>query len=113
MADATTVLPEANFDREWALAVMARALEALKKEMTSNGKADQFDALKPWLMGDAPGMSQSEPAQRLGMNEGAVKVAVHRLRKRFRETVRAEIAQTLRDPLMVDKELRHLVAALS
>lgn len=113
VADASTIAPDANFDREWALIIMARALDALQKEMNTNGKADQFDALKPWLMGDAPSMSQSDAARKLGINEGAVKVAVHRLRKRFREAVRTEIAQTLRDPALVDEELRHLIAALT
>ena len=113
VTDEAVFAPEANFDREWALTVMARALESLQQEMTRSGKADQFDALKPWLMGDAPSMSQSDAARRLGVNEGAVKVSVHRLRKRFRESVRTEIAQTLRDPALVDEELRHLIAALS
>lgn len=113
VADANGAIPEASFDREWALTVMARALEALQKEMTASGKADQFETLKPWLMGDAPSMSQADAARQLGVNEGAVKVAVHRLRKRFREAVRTEIAQTLRDPSLVDEELRHLIAALS
>jgi RNA polymerase sigma-70 factor (ECF subfamily) len=113
VADLAAFAPVENFDREWALTVMARALEALEKEMRGAGKADQFDALKPWLVGDAPSMSQSDAARKLGINEGAVKVAVHRLRKRFREAVRTEIAQTLRDPALVDEELRHLIAALS
>jgi RNA polymerase sigma factor (sigma-70 family) len=113
VADANAVAPDRNFDREWAMAVMAHGLEVLQKEMALSHKTDQFDALKPWLMGDAPAMSQSEAARRIGITEGAVKVAVHRLRKRFREAVRTEIAQTLRDPALVDEELRHLIAALS
>ncbi len=113
VADVGAVAPDGDFDRQWALAVMAHALETLQKEMTSNGKGEQFHALKPWLMGDGPTLSQAEVARQLGINEGAVKVAVHRLRKRFREAVRAEIGQTLRDPAMVDEELRHLIAALS
>jgi RNA polymerase sigma-70 factor (ECF subfamily) len=113
VADTSVSAPDLGFDREWALTVMARALEGLQKEMAANGKADQFEALKPWLMGDGPSMSQAEAARRLGINEGAVKVAVHRLRKRFREAVRGEIAQTLREPGLVEEELRHLIAALS
>ena len=105
--------PEANFDREWALTVMARALDALQKQMAAEGKGNQFEALKPWLMGDAPTISQADAARQLGVNEGAVKVAVHRLRKRFRHEVRDEIAQTLRDPSLVDEELKHLIEALS
>ncbi len=113
VADTSTPAPEAFFDREWALAIMARALEALQKEFTAAGKADQFDALKPWLMGEAPSMSQADAARHLGLSEGAVKVVIHRLRKRFRDAVRAEIAQTLRDPSLVDEELRHLIEALA
>jgi RNA polymerase sigma factor (sigma-70 family) len=113
VADVGVVAPDVNFDREWALIVMARALEELQREMKATGKSDQFAVLKPWLMGDAPSMSQSDAARKLGINEGAVKVAVHRLRKRFRDAVRTEIAQTLRDPAMVDEELQHLIAALS
>ena len=92
---------------------MARALEVLEKEFTVAGKADQFEALKPWLVGEAPSMSQADAARPLGLSEGAVKVVIHRLRKRFRDVVRAEIGQTLRDPSLVDEELRHLVEALS
>ena len=58
-------------------------------------------------------MSQADAARQLGLSEGAVKVVIHRLRKRFRDAVRTEIAQTLRDPSLVDEELRHLIEALS
>ncbi len=104
---------EAAFDREWALAVMSRGLAILQSEFESEGKAAQFDTLKPWLMGEAPALSQGDAARQLGLSEGAVKVAIHRLRKRYRDAVRAEIAQTLRDPSLVDEELRHLIEALS
>lgn len=113
LADASAASPDAGFDREWALAVMARGLEVLQKEFAAAGKADQFETLKTWLMGEAPSMSQAGAARQLGLSEGAVKVVIHRLRKRFREAVRMEIAQTLRDPLLVDEELRHLIEALS
>ena len=64
-------------------------------------------------MGEAPSMSRSDAARQLAMSEGAVKVLIHRLRKRFRDAVRSEISQTLRDPSLVDEELQHLIAALS
>ena len=73
IADTSTPAPEAFFDCEWALAVMARALEVLQKEFTAAGKADQFDALKPWLIGEAPSMSQANAARQLSLREGAVK----------------------------------------
>jgi RNA polymerase sigma-70 factor (ECF subfamily) len=113
VADTSTPAPKSFFDREWALAVMARALEMLQKEFIAGGKTDQFETLKPWLMGEAPSMSQGDAARQLGLSEGAVKVVIHRLRKRFRDTVRAEIAQTLRDPSLVDEELRHLIESLA
>jgi RNA polymerase sigma-70 factor (ECF subfamily) len=115
IADASSPSPEAFFDREWALALMARALALLEKEFTAAGRRNQFDTLKPWLMGEAPSMSQADAARQLGLSEGAVKVGIHRLRKRFRDAVRTEISQTLRDPslALVDEELRHLIAALS
>lgn len=103
---------DATFDREWALTIMDRALAALQREFADTGKAHQFEVLKPWLIGETASHSQEEAARRLDLSEGAVKVTIHRLRKRFREAVRAEIAQTLREPATVDEELRHLIEAL-
>jgi len=102
--------PDAQFDREWAQEAVARALENLQAESEARGKGGQFEALKGSLTGDEP--SRKETAARLGMTEGAVKAAVHRLRQRYRELLRAEIAQTVADPSDVDVEMRHLVAAL-
>ena len=113
LADPLADAPDAGFDREWALTVMGRALATVEKEMGETGKREQFDDLKPWLVGDSSALSQAEAARKLGLGEGALKVAVHRLRKRFRDVVRAEISQTLRDPSSVDEELRHLIEALS
>ncbi len=113
VADVSVPGPESAFDREWALAVMARALGVLQKEFVAGGKGGQFETLKAWLVGESPSMSQADAARQLGLSEGAVKVVIHRLRKRFREAVRAEIAQTLREPSQVDEELRHLIEALA
>ena len=106
-------LPDTFFDRQWALAVIDRAMTLVEQEFVAYGKADQFSTLKLWLMGEDPSYSQRDAARQLGLSEGAVKVAIHRLRKRFRDAVRAEISQTLRDPSLVDEELRHLICALS
>ena len=95
------------FDREWAFTVIARALAALEVEHAE--KASQFIVLKPWLDGSAA-IAQAEAALTLGMNENAVKVAIHRLRVRFRELIRAEIASTIHDPTEAADELRHLIA---
>ncbi len=111
--DPTATPTDAVFDREWARAVVERALNALAAESTAAGHGGQFEKLKPWLLGDVAGLSQAEAARRLEISEGAVKVAIHRLRKRFREIVKAEIAQTLDDPARVREELRYLVEVLS
>jgi DNA-directed RNA polymerase specialized sigma24 family protein len=103
---------ERAYDRQWALTIIARALDAVAAELTALGKAEQFEILKPWINGDAA-TSQAEAAARLGMSEGAVKVAIHRLRQRFREEVKAEIAETIPAGDDADAELRHLIAVLS
>lgn len=102
---------ERVFDRQWALTVIARALDVVGGELRDAGKAAHFVVLKPWLMGD--GGDQAVAATQLGMGASAVKVAIHRLRQRFREAVKGEIAQTVPDAADVDEELRHLVAVLA
>jgi RNA polymerase sigma-70 factor (ECF subfamily) len=92
---------------------MDRALRTVAEEFKSAGKQDQFDALKPWLVGETAALSQADAAHQLSLNEGAVKVAIHRLRKRFREIVRAEIGQTVEGAAQVDEELRYLVEVLA
>jgi RNA polymerase sigma-70 factor (ECF subfamily) len=104
---------EAVFDRQWALTVIARALDNVGAEMKAAGKGEQFEALKPWLSGGESTEPQADAAARLGMSEGALKVAVHRLRQRFREAVKAEIAETVPAQSDVDDELRHLIAVLT
>ena len=98
------------FDREWALAVIARALATLETEQAE--KPERFLALKPWLGAGDTG-SQADAARDLGMSETAVKVAIHRLRARFREIIRAEIAATVDDPADAADELRHLIVVAS
>ena len=112
-ADPGTPVPDAFFDRQWALTILDRALAALAAEHDAAGKADQFQTLKPWLTGDTAQLSQADAAQRLDMNESAVKVAIHRLRKRFRELVKAEIAQTVGAGGDVQAELNYLLEVLS
>ncbi len=98
------------FDREWAHALIARALSILKTEQA--GKAAIFATLKPWLDGGSE-LSQADAASALGISETAVKVAIHRLRVRFRELIRSEIAATVNDPAEAADELRHLIAVAS
>jgi len=102
---------EKLFDRRWACTLLDQVLARLRAEMIAAGRGVQFDALKPCLTGEKP--HHAALAAQLGLSEGAVKVAVHRLRDRYRALLRTEIAQTVADPSEVDDELRHLFAALS
>ena len=105
--------PDAFFDRQWGLVVLELALANLAAEHIRQGKAEQFEILKPWLTGDGSGESQIDAAGKLGLTGGAVKVAIHRLRKRFRELVKAEIAQTVSSEEEAREELRYLVEVVS
>jgi RNA polymerase sigma factor (sigma-70 family) len=105
--------PDAVFDSQWAETLVRRALDLLADEFAAAAKMDQFETLKPWLLGQVDSLSQAETARRLDLTEGAVKVAIHRLRKRFRELVNAEIAHTVTEPAQVQEELRYLVEVLS
>jgi RNA polymerase sigma factor (sigma-70 family) len=113
IADASSPLPDTAFDRQWAQTLVKRAIDVLAGEFAAAGKAGQFDTLKPWLLGEVPALSQTEVGEALGLSEGAVKVAVHRMRKRCRELVKAEIAQTVGDASLVAEELRYLVEVLA
>jgi RNA polymerase sigma-70 factor (ECF subfamily) len=102
--------PERLFERRWALSLLDRVLSRLREEHVASGKERLFEHLKGQLTGD--GVPHAQTAAELGMTEGAVKVAVHRLRGRYREILRDEIAQTLDDPADVEDEVRALFAAL-
>lgn len=102
--------PEHLFDREWALQTVADALQTLAEEMVRAGKREQFEAMKGALTG--ADVSRAEIAKRLGMSEGAVKVAVHRLRQRYRALLRDAVAETVHDEADLEDEMRHLVAIL-
>ena len=102
---------EKLFDRRWALTLLDRVLARLGGELADAGKAAQFEALKFCLGGEKH--AYAEVALALGMSEGAVKVAAHRLRERYRALIRAEIAETVATAEEVDGELRDLFAALS
>ncbi len=108
--------PEHAFDRQWALTVIARALAVVEEELRECGRSAQFAVLQPWLGapgGDPAALSQAAAASALGLSEGAVKVAIHRLRQRFREAVKAEIAETIPADADADEELGHLIAVLA
>jgi RNA polymerase sigma-70 factor (ECF subfamily) len=103
--------PEAEFEHRWAHAVVARALATLESNETKAGRAAQFAELEASLT-DATESSYREIAERLGQSEGAIKIAVHRLRRRFGDALRATIAETVADPAAVDDELKHLLRSL-
>jgi RNA polymerase sigma factor (sigma-70 family) len=103
--------PERLFDRQWALGLLDRAVAELRAEYEGSGRGKLFDALKECLAGGAE-VPYAELADRLGMTEGAVKVAVHRLRQRYRDRLRAVIADTVAKPEDVDDEIRDLFTAL-
>jgi RNA polymerase sigma-70 factor (ECF subfamily) len=106
-----TITPEVLFERRWAVVVLDTALRAVHLDYAASGKERVFEALRPTLVGGS-----EEPyralAEGLGMSEGALKVAVHRLRRRFTSALRAEIARTV-DPADVDDEIRHLLTVLA
>lgn len=112
LPDASAAAPDRAFDRQWTLTLLDRVLKQLSHEFEAAGKADHFAQLKPWLTGDDTSMTQADLARQLGMNEGAVKVAIHRLRKRFREMVKVEVAQTVTES-EVREELDYLVTTLA
>lgn len=103
--------PDQAFDREWALALLGKVIERLQAECVADGKGKLFEQLKVFLAAGKGETAQSDVAKALGMEEGAVRVAVHRLRKRYRVLLRGEIAHTLADPAMVDEEMRALFGA--
>lgn len=104
--------PERVFERRWALTLLERVLDGLRAEAENAGKGVQFLALRGFLPGGTDARPYGEVAETLGLTEGAVKVAVHRLRGRYRERLRAEVAETVADAQEVDAELQALLAAL-
>ena len=104
--------PEQCYERQWTLALLDAVLKRLGAEYDREGKTDWFAVLNSCLIGDSETQPYSKLAATLKTSEGAVKVAVHRLRKRYRQLLRAEISQTIATPEEVDDELRHLFAVL-
>lgn len=111
ISDRTT--PEDEYERQWALAVVDRTLDTLERDAADRGREREFRALSPYLTEGGPRRTYREVADELGMSEGAVKVAVLRLRRRFGRALREMVGQTLADPAGIDQEIRRLLAALS
>ncbi len=105
--------PDKIFERRWAETILARALDRLRQECDGGEKTRRFDEVKNFLLGEKGTDSLARAAARLNMSLAAVKGLVHRLRRRFRELIRHEIAQTVTRPEDIEEEIRYLFAALS
>jgi RNA polymerase sigma factor (sigma-70 family) len=104
--------PEKAFDRQWAESLLARVLDRLEADYTASGRTRTFSELRGFLTSDGGERSYVEVGRRLGVVEGNVRVAVHRLRQRYGTLLRKEIAETVASPQEVDEELRYLFSAL-
>jgi RNA polymerase sigma-70 factor (ECF subfamily) len=105
--------PDKLFDQSWAMTLLEQAQAQLQREYRDSNRGELFGQLKLFLSGDRAPVSHAEAGVALGMNEGAVKVAVHRLRHRYRDCLREQIAQTVATPAEVDEEIRQLFAAFA
>lgn len=105
------VSPEKAFEKNWALSILEQTLQSVGEQYEQSGKSDLFESLKGFLTGDE-NLPYAQVAQSLGMKEGAIKVAVHRMRQRYGQQLRLQIAKTIEDPNEVDNELRSLFEAL-
>jgi RNA polymerase sigma-70 factor (ECF subfamily) len=105
--------PDKLFEKQWALTLLSEVLNRLETEYQQDGKLELFTALKQTLTGTRESQPYLELAEKLDMNEGAIKVAVHRLRRRYRDLIRAAIADTLDETENIDDEMRHLFSALT
>jgi RNA polymerase sigma-70 factor (ECF subfamily) len=110
-ADPST--PEKAFEKRWAVTLLEQVLQRLREEFTASGNADRFERLKLLLWGEKGSPAYAGVAVELGLTETALKVAVHRLRRRYRELLRAEVAHTVERPEEVDEELRYLIKVIS
>jgi len=106
------VTPETLYERRWALTVIEQVLGGLREEWRRQNREPVFDALRECLLGMSPPGGYAETAARLGMSEGAVKTAVHRLRRRFQVELHRLVSETVSDPGDVDEEIRDLIRAL-
>ena len=113
LATEAEVSPSVIYDLHWARNILQTALKSLKQEMTGADKTLQYHELKPFLTTNADASAYAITAKKLGVETSSVPVLVHRLRQRYRELVRAEVAQTVTSPCELDEEMRHLFALLN
>lgn len=107
------VPPDVLFDRQWALTLLERTLTRLREEYTASGRAHLFEALQSSLTKEESALSHGEIAAQLGLTEAAVKMALHRLRARYREVLLQEIAETVSSKTELDEEVRQLLSSFS
>lgn len=112
LPDDRSLSPDEAFDRQWALTVLARTLGSLQQESEAAGRGEFFEGIKPWLTGEAAHGDQTALAEKCGMNPNALKVAIHRMKRRFRELLKTEIAGTLDQAQAIEAEMQALFAAL-
>ncbi len=110
---ADNLTPERLYERRWAMTLLDLVLGRLREEFRTAGKLELFDSLKQFLAGGTAMPTYLDVGEELGISEGAVKVAVHRLRRRYRKLLKEEIARTIDGPETLEDELRELMAALS
>ena len=101
------------FERRWALTILEQAMERLRAECGTNPNGGSFEELRPFVTGEQGPVSYAAAAARLGMSLSAVKSAIFRLRRRYHELVREEVAHTVADPQEVEAELRHMLTVFS
>lgn len=111
LADRGQIPPDAAYDREWAIVLLGKVILQLRDEAVAEGWLERFEHLKAYLTGDRKDIPYAIAASALAMDENTVRVAVHRLRKRYRECLRKEVARTLSDPEMIAEELAGLLDA--
>lgn len=102
----------AAFDRRWAMTLLARAQDRLRVEYASTGKDRMYEVLQPYLGGEEAARSYAEVAVQLAMPENSVKSAIHRLRRRYGELIREEVAQTVETPPLIEEEIRYLLSVV-
>jgi RNA polymerase sigma-70 factor (ECF subfamily) len=109
---ADQVTPEQIYERRWALTLLESVLSQLGEEFKQEGRGELFALLNPCLVGDGTTQPYARLAAQLGVSEGTVKSAVHRMRQRYKRLLRQEIANTVAEPGEIDDELRHLLVVL-
>jgi len=109
---ADTRTPESIFEREWALATLRKAERILEERMATSGRGDRFRLLMPYVIGETTGIPYADIAKRIGTSDGAVRVAIHDLRRKYAAVLRELVADTVGDTRAVDDEIRYLLRVL-